>query len=124
MIYFFYLCLRNNFNAMKGQNLGEFEELVLLAVGALFEKAYGISVMDEIKDKTGRSANISAIHTVLKRMEDKGYVTSHMGGATNVRGGRRKRYFLLTSTGRSALENARDMRMQFYERIPALSFSQ
>ena len=108
---------------MKRQNLGEFEELVLLAVGALFANSYGISVMDEIKDKAGRSANISAIHTVLKRMEDKGYVSSHMGGATNVRGGRRKRYFLLTTAGRSALENSRDMRMQFYERIPSFSFS-
>ncbi len=79
---------------MKGINLGEFEELVLLTVGALHEQAYGVSVMDEIKGETGRNVNISAIHTALKRLEEKGFVESQMGGATNVRGGRRKRSFI------------------------------
>ena len=55
---------------MKGINLGEFEELVLLTVGALFEEAYGVSVMAEIKDKTGRGVNISAVHTARKQTLD------------------------------------------------------
>jgi len=107
---------------MKGVNLGEFEELVLLTVGALYERAYGVSVMDEIKDKTGRSANISAIHTALKRLEEKGYVKSNMGGATNTRGGRRKRFFMLTAAGKHALDNAQHVRTQFYNRIPEVTF--
>ena len=108
---------------MKGINLGEFEELVLLTVGALHEQAYGVSVMDEIKGETGRNVNISAIHTALKRLEEKGFVETQMGGATNVRGGRRKRFFLLTAAGKVTLDQARDMRMQFYKRIPEVTFS-
>ncbi len=107
---------------MKGINLGEFEELVLLTVGALYEQAYGVSVMEEIKDKTNRNVNISAVHTALKRLEEKGFVESRMGGATNERGGRRKRYFLLTSEGKKALDQAQEVRMQFYNRIPNMSF--
>ncbi len=107
---------------MKGINLGEFEELVLLTVGALYERAYGVAVMDEIKDKTGRGANISAIHTALKRLEEKGYVKSNMGGATKSRGGRRKRFFMLTASGKQALDHAQEVRTQFYNRIPEVSF--
>ncbi len=107
---------------MKGINLGEFEELVLLTVGALYERAYGVAIMDEIKDKTGRSANISAVHTALNRLEEKGYVKSNMGGATNSRGGRRKRFFMLTAAGKQALDNAQEVRTQFYNRIPQVSF--
>lgn len=106
---------------MKGINLGEFEELVLLTVGALFEEAYGVSVMAEIKDKTGRGVNISAVHTALKRLEEKGYVKSRMGGATNARGGRRKRFFLLTAAGKQTLDHAQEVRMQFYNRIPKVA---
>lgn len=108
---------------MKGVNLGEFEELILLTVGALYEEAYGVSIMDEIKDKTGRGVNISAVHTALKRLEEKGFVQSHMGGATKSRGGRRKRYFVLTAAGKLTLDQAQEVRMQFYNRIPEVIFS-
>ena len=72
---------------MKGTYLGEFEELVLLTVGALYPEAYGVAIMDDIKSETGRSVNISAIHSAMRRLEDKGFVKSFMGGATNERGG-------------------------------------
>ena len=78
---------------MKGTYLGELEELILLTVGALVEKAYGVAVMDEIEQRTGRQLNISAVHSVLKRLENKGFVTSEMGGATNERGGTQKKAF-------------------------------
>ena len=107
---------------MKGTYLGEFEELVLLTVGALYDEAYGVAVMDEIKEETGRSVNISAIHSALRRLEEKGFVKSRMGGATNERGGRRKRYFVLTSFGKKALDEAQSMRMKLYNRIPDISF--
>ena len=107
---------------MKGTYLGEFEELVLLTVGALYDEAYGVAVMDEIKEETGRSVNISAIHSALRRLEEKGFVKSRMGGATNERGGRRKRYFVLTSFGKKALDEAQSLRMKLYNRIPDISF--
>lgn len=109
---------------MKGTYLGEFEELVLLTVGALYPESYGVAVMDEIKKETGRTVNISAIHSAMRRLEDKGYVKSFMGGATNERGGRRKRYFELTSFGKKALDEAQSMRMKLYNRIPDISFGQ
>ncbi|MEM1407883.1 MAG: helix-turn-helix transcriptional regulator [Bacteroidota bacterium] len=108
---------------MKGTHLGELEELVLLTVGALADQAYGVSVMDEIADNTGRSLNISAVHSVLKRLEGKGMVKSSMGGATNERGGRRKRFFLLTYLGKKALDDSMEVRDHLYRRIPDISFN-
>lgn len=107
----------------KGGNLGELEELVLLTVGSLRDLAYGVSVMDEIKEQTGRSLNVSAIHAVLKRLENKGFVRSRMGGATNERGGRRKRMFVLTAAGKSALDQSMQYRMELYKKIPDISLN-
>lgn len=109
---------------MKGTQLGEFEELVLLTAGALYPEAYGVAVMNEIKEETGRSVNISAIHSALRRLESKGFVKSDMGGATNERGGRRKRYFELTAYGKTALDDSQEIRMKLYKRIPNIGFSQ
>lgn len=106
---------------LKGDNLGEFEELVLLTAATLGEQAYGVSVMQYIIKETGRSVNISAVHEVLKRLERKGYVKSKMGGATAERGGRRKRYFLLTSSGKKTLDEAIKLKMQLYKRVPSFS---
>jgi PadR family transcriptional regulator, regulatory protein PadR len=103
---------------MKGTNLGELEELVLLTVGILYKEAYGVAVMDEIETQTGRSLNISAVHAVLTRLEDKGLVTSEMSDPTGERGGRRKRIFLLTAGGKKALEEVRDLRNQLFNQIP------
>ena len=109
---------------MKGTYLGEFEELVLLSVGALHPQAYGVAIMDEIKEETGRSVNISAIHSALRRLDEKGFVRSEMGGATNERGGRRKRFFELTAFGKKALDEAQSVRMKLYNRIPDISIGQ
>jgi PadR family transcriptional regulator, regulatory protein PadR len=106
---------------MKGTNIGELEELVLLTVGILYKEAYGVAVMDEIEKQTGRSLNISAVHAVLKRLEEKGLVTSSMGDPTNERGGRRKRIFSLTAAGRKALAEANELRNQLYNQIPKIS---
>ena len=76
---------------MRGTYLGEFEELVLLAVGILFDDAYGLAIVDELEKQTGRNIMISSVHKALVRLEDKGYLKSHRGGATEVRGGRDKR---------------------------------
>ncbi len=107
----------------KGENIGEFEELVLLTVGSLHNDAYGVSIMDEIEKETGREVNVSAVHAVLKRLEIKGFVKSWMGGATKERGGRRKRYFSLTLPGKRALEESMSLRLKMYKRIPDISLS-
>jgi PadR family transcriptional regulator, regulatory protein PadR len=106
---------------MKGTYIGELEELVLLTVGILYKEAYGVAVMDEIEKQTGRELNISAVHAVLKRLEEKGLVNSEMGEPTNERGGRRKRIFLLTAAGRKALTEANELRNQLYNQIPKVS---
>lgn len=108
---------------MKGTYLGELEELILLTVGALVENAYGVAVMDEIERQTDRRLNISAVHSVLKRLESKGLVKSEMGGATNERGGRRKRFFKLTIQGKKALEDSMQVRSSLYQQIPGISFN-
>lgn len=107
---------------MKGVNLGEFEELVLLTVASLGEKAYAVSVKSYIAEQANRVVNISAIHSGLYRLEDKGFLTSEFGGSTNKRGGKPKRYFQVTSVGYSALQQAKDIRQHFWKNIPQLSF--
>lgn len=106
---------------MKGTYLGELEELVLLTVGILYKQAYGVAVMDEIEKQAGRSLNISAVHAVLTRLEEKGLVTSQMSDPTQERGGRRKRIFLLTAAGKRALEEAHALRSQMFEQIPKVA---
>ncbi len=102
----------------KGDFLGEFEELILLAVASLTDEAYGVAVMKFIQKEANRSANISAVHEGLKRLQKKGFVESRMGGATNVRGGRRKRYFVLTDFGRNKLEEIMLLKLQLYSKVP------
>jgi len=106
---------------MKGNYLGELEELILLTVGILYPEAYGVAVLDEIERQADRKLNISAVHAVLKRLEEKGFVKSKMGDPTNERGGRRKRIFLLTAAGKRALEEANEVRSQLYNMIPKIA---
>jgi PadR family transcriptional regulator PadR len=106
---------------MKGTNIGELEELVLLHVGILHPAAYGVAVMDEIEKQADRRLNISAVHSVLTRLEEKGLVKSRMGEPTDERGGRRKRIFLLTAAGKRALEEANQLRTQLYNQIPKVA---
>jgi PadR family transcriptional regulator PadR len=106
---------------MKGSNLGELEELVLLTVGILFPEAYGVAVMDEIENRAGRVLNISAVHAVLTRLEEKGLLKSRMGEPSDERGGRRKRIFTLTAAGKRSLEEANELRNQLYNQIPKVA---
>ena len=100
---------------MKGTNLGEFEELVLLIIGIMNGDAYGINVMDEIKKNTSRSVTVSTIHTAMNRLETKGFVESYFGGASNTRGGRRKRLYRITSVGVQVLEEAKEQRERLWD---------
>jgi len=107
---------------MKGTYIGELEELVLLIVGVLYKEAYGVAVMDELAKQTGRDLNISAIHAVLTRLEEKGLLTSEMSDPTGERGGRRKRIFTLTAAGKRALEETNALRNQLFKQIPKMAF--
>ena len=102
---------------MQRTNLGEFEELVLLVVAILHDNAYGISVMEEIENQTERKINISAVHSALDRLESKGFLKSHVGGATKERGGRRKRFFSITVAGKGALDFTHQQRNDLYGQI-------
>ncbi|MEL7492018.1 MAG: helix-turn-helix transcriptional regulator [Pseudomonadota bacterium] len=86
--------------------LGEFEVIVLAAVLRLGDAAYGISIIDEIKERTGRSVSIGALYATLSRLEDKKYVSARTGEATAARGGRAKRYFSITHNGRLQLNRS------------------
>ncbi|MEO1097562.1 MAG: PadR family transcriptional regulator [Bacteroidota bacterium] len=108
---------------MRNTYLGEFEELVLTMVGILKDEAYGNSIVIEIKTQLDRKVNLSGVHVTLYRLEDKGLVKSYMGGATNERGGRRKRYFELTSAGIKALQSIQEQRLKLWKLVPQLKFT-
>ncbi len=105
---------------MKGTYLGEFEEIVLLAVGILHEGAYAVSITKEIEKQSRRTVHISAVQTALYRMEEKGLLRSELGEATSERGGKRKRLFWVTPFGVKALEAAQQLRQQMWAQIPAI----
>lgn len=102
---------------MKGEYLGELEELVLLTVASMHDDAYGVAIMNEIAEQSGRDVNIGALHSVLKRLESKGYLKSKMGGATAERGGRRKRYFAVTPSGKKIVEEIIAQKIMLYQRV-------
>ena len=105
----------------KGNYLGEFEEIVLLSVASLVDEAYGVSIMQYINEQTGRNVNISAVHEVLKRLQRKGYLKSKMGGATQERGGRRKRFFFMSISGKKTLDEQMKLKLQLYKQVPNFS---
>lgn len=108
---------------MKKDYLGEFEELVLTMVGILQDDAYGNAIVAEIRERLEREVNLSAVHVTLYRLEDKGYVKSKMGGATNERGGRRKRIFTVTNAGLSILRIMKESRTELWRLIPQLKLA-
>jgi PadR family transcriptional regulator PadR len=86
--------------------LGEFEQIVLMAVLRLGEDAYGATVRREIETRTGRRLSISGVYTTLERLEEKAYVSSWIGEPTAERGGRRRKHFALLPPGKRALRSA------------------
>ena len=87
-------------------SLGEFEQLVLLAVLRLDDDAYGLAVRRELLERADRDAAIGAVYATLQRLEDKGYVSSALREGSEQRGGRARRCFRVTAAGRRALERA------------------
>ena len=106
---------------MKTKGLGEFEELVLLAVCILDGQAYGISVKKEVEKHSGRSILLGAVHITLYRLQDKGMLSSELGGSSNKRGDRRKRLFKITDYGMRQLQTAQEVRQNMWQLIPKLN---
>jgi PadR family transcriptional regulator, regulatory protein PadR len=103
---------------MKKYQLGEFEEVVILTIGILNNEAYSVAIKNEIESRLSRSVSMGALHTALKRLEDKGYVRSFAGEGTEERAGRPKRYFEITAMGKRAMQYAKDTRDELWSAIP------
>lgn len=102
----------------RGDFLGELDELVLLTTAVLHQEgAYGFSVVQEIAEKTGRKVSLSAVHTVLYRLEDRGLVMSELGGASHSRGGRRKRLFHVSQAGKQAIAKIKHQRDRYWQEL-------
>ena len=106
---------------MGKYQLGEFEEVVMLTVGILYDSAYGVSIKKEIEERLSRKVSVGALQTALKRLEAKGYLKSRNGESTPERGGRPKRYFTLTAKGKKVLQATRDAREQLWKAIPEIA---
>ncbi|MCR9289690.1 MAG: PadR family transcriptional regulator [Bacteroidetes bacterium] len=103
------------------QGLGYLEETVLLLILSMDDEAYGFSVSEAYKKHAGKSISISAIHSVMSRLEKKGLIKSHMGGATAERGGRRKRIFEATAQGKEVITEIKVSRQKLWSLIADLS---
>ena len=99
--FFYIVCLMAN-----RDYLGEFEHIVVLALLRLGERAYGVTVRQEIELRVGREVSIGAIYATLDRLEAKGYVKSHLGDPTPERGGRSKRFFRVSAKGMAAVNRS------------------
>lgn len=107
---------------MKGDQPGEFEELVLLTIALLYNDAYSVAVMEELSQRMQRPLNLGAVHRTMQRLEEKELVNSRFGEPTPERGGRRKRLFTITAAGEQVLQNARKIRNDLWADIPKIAF--
>lgn len=102
---------------MNRHYLGEFEEIVLLSAAVMPGQAYGVMIIHEIIEQTGRSVKLNQVHSALLRLEEKSMVKSEVGGATVERGGRRKRLCTLTVYGQRTLQQIQEVRDNFWSRL-------
>lgn len=106
---------------MKNKGLGEFEELILLAVCILGDNAYGISVKNEVEKHSNRTILLGAVHITLYRLQDKDLLESELGGNTAKRGDRRKRLFKVTESGMAQLKTSQEVRQKMWQLIPQMN---
>lgn len=106
---------------MKKTKLGEFEELVLLTVAALQKDAYGVEIKRELEARLKDTLSVGSIQSALKRMEEKGFLTSEFGEATSKRGGKRKRIYTTTSYAHKVMREMKDIRAGLWDSIPRLA---
>jgi PadR family transcriptional regulator, regulatory protein PadR len=106
---------------MKGDHLGEFEELTLLTVLALGDEAYGVSVQKILERDAKRSVSLGPVYAALNRLEAKGLVRSRHGESSPERGGRRKRMFTITAEGEQLLRSIRRTRDRIWRLVESES---
>ena len=99
----------------RREYLGEFEQIVLLAILRLGDEAYGVPIRREIERRTGRALTVGALYRTLDRLQDKGYVSSAFSDPTPERGGRSKRYFTVRPAGLQALRASREALTAMWE---------
>lgn len=107
---------------MKKTKLGEFEELVLLTVAGLQEEAYGVEIKRELEARLKQKLSVGSIQSALKRMEQKGFLTSAFGEPTEKRGGKRKRIYSTTAHAHRVLAEMKDIRAGLWKSIPKLIY--
>ncbi len=105
---------------MRKFQLGEFEEVVLLTVGILYDEAYGVAIKKEIENRLSRNVSVGALQTALKRLEKKGFLMTKEGETTQERAGRPKLYFQLTGYGKEAMEYTKRTREELWRAIPSV----
>jgi PadR family transcriptional regulator PadR len=104
---------------MKGDRLGEFEELTLLAVKAIDTQAYGVPVQQFVEKATGRNVAMGAVYAALERLERKGYLRSAMSEPSPERGGKSKRLYDVTPAGMQTLREIKRVRERMWRAIEA-----
>lgn len=104
----------------KGEYLGNFDLMLLLALQRLGEDAYGVTIARELEEKTGREVVVASVYATLDRLQERGLVVSRLGESTPERGGRAKRYFRITGTGVSEVREARRSLMNLWKGLPQL----
>ena len=102
------------------ENIGNLEEMILLVLMSMKDEAYGVSIRDSYIAQSNHNISLSAVHTVLRRLEKKGFIISSMGGATEERGGRRKRLYEVTRYGFTTLERLHEQRLRLWNNIPPM----
>lgn len=100
--------------------LGEFELMVMLAVMHRRDDAYGVTIADELEERSGRATSRGALYVTLKRLEEKGYLTSRLARADESRGGRRRRYYAPTPDGVVAVTEAREAMRRMWHGLEEL----
>jgi PadR family transcriptional regulator PadR len=103
---------------MARDALGEVEHLILLAIVRLSHAAYGVTIRQEIEQRTGRELAIGGLYTALERLERKGFVQSTLSDPTPERGGRSRRYYRLKPAGASALRQTRERLVRMWQGLP------
>ena len=105
---------------MPRQNLGELEQLMVLALLRLGGDAYGAAIRAEILERTGRSITPGAIYPTLDRLEARGLLRSRMGDPTPERGGRARRHFQITPAGLREIRRSWKQTAALAAGLPAL----
>ena len=108
---------------MKETHIGELQELILLIIMANDNRAYGVAIQDDLMKSLGRKISRGSLHTALSRLESKGFLASELGESTPERGGKRKKYYKVTSSGTEVILVAKRLSDSYYAMIPTLQLN-